>query len=137
MDNDLTDLNRAVAAQEPVELAQEVPGVHQVPVGDPGDVRDPEMTLGNPEMTLEDPSADEAIQPFQLDPLHVGPEEPEVELDQAWLEKAHDELQEKPKWRARDIQALREMVQGTPIDIRLVYIYIQYEYIYIFKARLT
>lgn len=34
-------------------------------------------------------------------------------LDEAALRKSYDELNEKPEWRLRDIQALRELCQNT------------------------
>ena len=36
----------------------------------------------------------------------------ECTLSPELLKKAQDELNEKPEWRSRDIQALREMVQN-------------------------
>ena len=35
------------------------------------------------------------------------------------VKKAQDELNEKPEWRARDIQALRDMVKAHPGRYRM------------------
>ena len=35
-----------------------------------------------------------------------------IEIHTGWKRKALNEVQEKAEWRERDIQALREMVQG-------------------------
>ncbi len=60
------------------------------------------------------PADDYGIPPYELDPWDKpGDEDADAFLSHAgWMRKAEDEVCEKGQWRQRDVQALREMVQG-------------------------
>ena len=54
---------------------------------------------------------DYGITPFEHDPFRGDGEGGET-LSEGWRRKAYRELQEKPEWRQRDIEELRNMVKG-------------------------
>ena len=62
------------------------------------------------------PADDFGLVAYELDPWDVTAEqEEEAMLHAGWIRKAEEEVCEKREWRQRDIQALREMVQGDHI----------------------
>ncbi len=70
------------------------------------------------------PADDYGIVAYELDPWDRGDgddgeggeeEKEEAMLHAGWIRKAEEEVCEKRQWRQRDIQALREMVQGEGV----------------------
>ena len=60
------------------------------------------------------------ISPWEHDPVGGGePGEAEEALSEGWHRKAYKELQEKPEWRGRDIEELRNMVRGTVVEFKI------------------
>ena len=63
--------------------------------------------------TAADDDDDYGIPPWEHDPFgECEQEEVEEALSEGWRRKAYRELQEKPEWRQRDIEELRNMVRG-------------------------
>ena len=63
--------------------------------------------------TAADDDDDYGIPPWEQDPFGEGEQEKvEEALSEGWRRKAYRELQEKPEWRQRDIEELRNMVRG-------------------------
>ena len=66
-----------------------------------------------------DDDDDYGIPPWEHDPVGGGESgEAEKALSEGWRRKAYRELQEKPEWRRRDIEELRNMVRGTEVDFK-------------------
>ena len=70
--------------------------------------------------TAADDDDDYGIPPWEYDPFgKCEQEEVEEALSEGWRRKAYRELQEKPEWRQRDIEELRNMVRGMQSIIQV------------------
>lgn len=88
---------------------------------DAGDLKDDATqpcSIGGPRCNsvcsaaTNDDDDDYGIPPWEHDPVGGGePGEAEKALSEGWRRKAYRELQEKPEWRRRDIEELRNMVR--------------------------
>ena len=61
----------------------------------------------------EEEKNDSGFSPWVHDPIDPNPSTDEQELNEFWLSKATEEVQEKREWKDKDIQAFRELVQGA------------------------
>ena len=68
----------------------------------------------------DDDDDDYGIPPWEHDSFGEDEQEEVVEaLSEGWRRKAYRELQEKPEWRQRDIEELRNMVRGMQSTIEV------------------
>jgi len=53
-----------------------------------------------------------SVEELEMEGFVTGSGHPLQELNSEWTQRAQEEVQEKGDWRERDVQALREMVNG-------------------------